>query len=287
MLACTGQILSHAIIDNVLSDIYSYTWYASLRGLSQNTIVPSLAISTLCLLGYVSSTSSASTMPEYCFAFFGDIDTLPLELFASWATLAFWAILPLWALYRHFASQAMSHRHCLLWQCRYTDMPLGLCHRWALVSMQNDKLCYYAKPGYSVRPDTIRDMMLVNFEIDVSIYYWARIGDNWKDYRMPWYASMPKYTAIWVIDRCLDMLANRNKRWLGILIDAMICWHTEILLLPWYIGILKFCSCHDIPAYWNFAHAMICWHTETLLMPWYTGILKYMWLKISLNSLMY
>jgi hypothetical protein len=31
-----------------------------------------------------------------------------------------------WALYRHLASQAMSHRHCLLWQCRYTDMPLGL-----------------------------------------------------------------------------------------------------------------------------------------------------------------
>jgi hypothetical protein len=38
-------------------------------------------------------------MPEYCFAFFGHIDTLPLELFASWATLplglASWAILPL------------------------------------------------------------------------------------------------------------------------------------------------------------------------------------------------
>jgi hypothetical protein len=26
-------------------------------------------------------------MPEYYFAFFGYIDTLPLELFASWATL--------------------------------------------------------------------------------------------------------------------------------------------------------------------------------------------------------
>jgi hypothetical protein len=26
-------------------------------------------------------------MLEYCFAFFGHIDTLPLELFASWATL--------------------------------------------------------------------------------------------------------------------------------------------------------------------------------------------------------
>jgi hypothetical protein len=45
-------------------------------------------------------------MPEYCFAFFGYIDTLPLELFASWATLplgllcllgcfASWAALPL------------------------------------------------------------------------------------------------------------------------------------------------------------------------------------------------
>jgi hypothetical protein len=31
-----------------------------------------------------------------------------------------------WALYRHFASQAMSHRHCLLQQCRNTAMPLGL-----------------------------------------------------------------------------------------------------------------------------------------------------------------
>jgi hypothetical protein len=103
------------------------------------------------------------TMPEYCFAFFGLIDTLLLELFASWATLplgllcflgyfASWAIFPLgllcllglplglfcllgyfvswatlplgllcllgcfasWAIYRHFASWAMSHRHCLL-----------------------------------------------------------------------------------------------------------------------------------------------------------------------------
>jgi hypothetical protein len=95
MLACTGQILSHAIIGNVLIDIYSSIWYTSLRGLSQNTIVPSLAISTLCLLGYVSSTSSASTMTEYCFAFFGHIDTLPLELFASWATLPLGLILPL------------------------------------------------------------------------------------------------------------------------------------------------------------------------------------------------
>jgi hypothetical protein len=34
-------------------------------------------------------------MPEYCFAFFGYIDTLPLELFASWATLPFGLPLPL------------------------------------------------------------------------------------------------------------------------------------------------------------------------------------------------
>jgi hypothetical protein len=92
-------ILSHVIIGNVLFDIYSYTWYVSLRGLSQNVVVPSLAILTFCLLGYVSSTSSVWTMLEYCFAFFGHIDTLPLELFASWAALppglASWAILPL------------------------------------------------------------------------------------------------------------------------------------------------------------------------------------------------
>jgi hypothetical protein len=103
---------------------------------------------------------------EYYCALFGYIDTLPLELFASWATLplgllcllgyfaswatlplglASWATLPLglasWAFYWHFASWAMSHWHCLLWQCRYTVMPLGLCQHWALVSMRNDKLC--------------------------------------------------------------------------------------------------------------------------------------------------
>jgi hypothetical protein len=107
-------------------DINSYTLYASLRGLSQNTIVPSLAISTFCLLGYVSSTLSAYIMPEYCFAFFGHIDTLPLGLPCLLGFFASWAILPLglyidtlplgllcllgyfasWALYRHFASWA-------------------------------------------------------------------------------------------------------------------------------------------------------------------------------------
>jgi hypothetical protein len=50
-------------------------------------------------------------------------------------------------------------------------MPLGLYHHWALVSMSTDKLCQYVKPGYSVRPDMIRDMIFVSFEITVSIYY--------------------------------------------------------------------------------------------------------------------
>jgi hypothetical protein len=80
----------------------TYIWYAGFYGLSQNTVVPSLAISTFCLLGYVSSTLSALTMPEYCFAFFGHIDTFPLELFASWATLP----LGLFCLLGYFASWA-------------------------------------------------------------------------------------------------------------------------------------------------------------------------------------
>jgi hypothetical protein len=70
------------------------------------------------------------------------------------------------------------------------------------------------------------------------------------------------------------MLACRNKRRLGILIDAMICRHTEILLMPWYTGILKFCSCHDMSAYWHLTLAMICQHTDILLLPWYASILK-------------
>jgi hypothetical protein len=219
---------------NVISgnDMNPHTWYAGLYGLSRNTVVPSLA--TFYLLGYVSSTLSVSTIPEYCFAFFGYIDTLPLGLlcllgyFASWATFplglisllgyfASWAALPLgllcllgyfasWAIYWHFASWdmshwhcllwqcrytamplglfqyaatwAMSHRHCLLWQCQNTAMPLGLCHHWALVSMSNVRLCQYPKSGYSVRPDTIRDVILVIFEMDISICYWARIGND-------------------------------------------------------------------------------------------------------------
>jgi hypothetical protein len=120
----------------------SYIWYASLCGLSQNAAVPSLAISTFCLLGYVSSTSSASTMPEYCFAFFGHIDTFSLELYASWATLplgilcllgcfASWATLPLGllCLLGYFASWAALPLGllCLLgYFASWAALPLGL-----------------------------------------------------------------------------------------------------------------------------------------------------------------
>jgi hypothetical protein len=197
-------------------DINSYTWYASLRGLSQSTIVPSLAISTLCVLGYVSSTSSALTMPEYCFAFFGYIDTLPLEIFASWATLplglASWAILPLGLLcllglplglfcrLGYYASWAILPFRILCFLGYLNMLPLGPClidivcfdnavlicllgcaNTGHLLVCKNDKLCSYAKPGYSVKPDMIRDMILVSFEIDVSIYHWARTDDNWID----------------------------------------------------------------------------------------------------------
>jgi hypothetical protein len=85
-----------------------------LRGLSQNTVVPSLAILTLCLLGYVSSISSASTMLEYCYAFFDYIDTLPLGLLCLLGYFASWAALPLGL-------------HCLL-GCfaSWATLPLGL-----------------------------------------------------------------------------------------------------------------------------------------------------------------
>jgi hypothetical protein len=114
------------------------------------------------------------THKTYMLAFMGNLRILlcPLWLyryFVSWAICllgysASWAILPLGllcllglplgllcllslplgllcllglplGLFQHVATWAMSHRHCLLWQCRYTDMPLGLCHHWALVSM--------------------------------------------------------------------------------------------------------------------------------------------------------
>jgi hypothetical protein len=54
--------------------------------------MPSLVISTLCLLGYVSSSLSASTMPEYCFASWA---TLPLGLLCFLGCFASWATLPL------------------------------------------------------------------------------------------------------------------------------------------------------------------------------------------------
>jgi hypothetical protein len=79
---------------------------------------------------------------------------------------------------------------------------------------------------------------------------------------------------------CRDMVASRNKRRYELSIDALICWRTEIngdwgfWSMPWYVGILKFCSCHDTLAHWNFSHAMIYRHTEILLLPWYAGILK-------------
>jgi hypothetical protein len=93
----------------------TYICYAGFCALAQNTILPSLAISTLCLLGYVSSTSSASTMPEYWFAFFVYIDTLPLWAICLLGYSASWAILPLGplCLLGHFASWA--------------TLPLGLC----------------------------------------------------------------------------------------------------------------------------------------------------------------
>jgi hypothetical protein len=95
-----------------------------------------------CLLGYFASWATFASWAALPLGPF--IDTLPLRLclidivcfdnagilicllgyfcllsyFASWAPFASWACLlgcfASWALYRHFASQAMSHRHCLL-----------------------------------------------------------------------------------------------------------------------------------------------------------------------------
>jgi hypothetical protein len=142
----------------------------------RNTALPSLAISILCLLGCFASWATLPLGLLCLLGYFASWATLPLGLlcllgyfaswaalplgllclplgllcllgcFASWATLppgllcllgcfASCATLPL-GLFQHVATWAMSHRHCLLWQCRYTDMPLGLCHHWALVSME-------------------------------------------------------------------------------------------------------------------------------------------------------
>jgi hypothetical protein len=112
----------------------------------RNTALPSLAISILCLFGMLcllGHFASWATLPlgPLCFlGYFASWATLPLGLLCLLGHFASWATLPL-GLFKHVATWAMSHRHCLLWQCRYTDMPLGLCHHWALVSMQNDKLC--------------------------------------------------------------------------------------------------------------------------------------------------
>jgi hypothetical protein len=94
------------------------------------------------------------------------------------------------------------------------------------------------------------------------------------------YITVPELAIIERITECHDMLACRNKRRYELLIDALICWRTEIncdwgfRLMPWYAGILKLCLCPDMLLHWNFSHAMIYRHTETFLMPWYTGILK-------------
>jgi hypothetical protein len=108
----------------------TYICYAGFYGLSQNTIVPSLAISIFCLLGYISSTSPALTMPKYCFAFVGYIDTLPLELFTSWATLPLGLLCLLGCLLGYFASWAALPLGllCLL-GCfaSWATLPLGLC----------------------------------------------------------------------------------------------------------------------------------------------------------------
>jgi hypothetical protein len=123
----------------------------------RNTVLPSLAISMLCLLGCFASWATLPLGLLCLLSYFASWAALPLGLlcllgyFASWATLplgllcllgyfASRAALPL-GLFQHIATWAMSHWHCLLWQCRYTAMPLGLCQYWALFSMQNDKLC--------------------------------------------------------------------------------------------------------------------------------------------------
>jgi hypothetical protein len=279
----------------------------------RNTALPSLAISILyllsylplgllclldyfCLLGYFASWATFASW-ACLLSYFASwaalplglyIDTLPLRLclidivcfdnagilicllgcFASWATL------PL-GLFQHVIIWAMSHRHCLLWQFRYTDMPLGLCQHWALVQ--------YAK--------MIRHVNMLNRDT-LWNRIWQKIWYLLALRSMSRYITEPELAITERIIECRDMLACRNKRRYELLIGALICWRTEIngdwgfWSMPWYVGILKFCSCHDMLAYWNFALAMICRHTKILLLPWYAGILKYLWLKISLNNLM-
>jgi hypothetical protein len=91
--------------------------------------MPSLVISTLCLLGYVSLASPASTMPEYCFASWA---TLPPGLLCLLGCFASWAALPLGLLWLLgcFASWAALPLGlvCLLgYFASWAALPLGLC----------------------------------------------------------------------------------------------------------------------------------------------------------------
>jgi hypothetical protein len=160
----TTCILQHAVVCWVTADIYLICWL--LWAISEYYCALFCHIDTLppglCLIDIVCFDNAGIPL---CLLW-------PYRYFTSWAICllgysASWAILPLgllcllglplgllcllglplglfcllgyfasWAIYRHFASWAMSHRHCLLWQYRYTDMPLGLYHHWALISMQ-------------------------------------------------------------------------------------------------------------------------------------------------------
>jgi hypothetical protein len=107
-------------------DMNSFTRYASLRGLSQNTIVPSLAISTLCLLNYF-------PLGLLChLGYFASWAALPLG-FASWATLP----LGLLCLSGRFASDATLPLGllCLL-GCfaSWATLPLGLLYLLGFIS---------------------------------------------------------------------------------------------------------------------------------------------------------
>jgi hypothetical protein len=64
------------------------------------------------------------------------------------------------------------------------------------------------------------------------------------------YITEPELAITERIIECRDMVACRNKRRYELLIDALICWQTEI------------------NGDWGFwVDATICWHIEILLMP--------------------
>jgi hypothetical protein len=141
-----------------------------------------LPLGLLCLLGcYASWAALPLGMPLGLLCLLG--------CFASWATS--WATLPL-GLLCLLAALPLGLPLGLLCLLGYFNMwPLGPClidivcfdNAGILICLlgcaitghllvcKNDKLCYYAKLGYSVRPDMIRDMIFVSFEIAVSIYY--------------------------------------------------------------------------------------------------------------------